>query len=310
MVSNKYNLPKPLFKALSVQRYPPIPQRISVTHLIDSPLIRVLNMKHAHEIEEDASENLWALLGKAIHYVVEKSGAADTSEVKMSYKHPSGATLVTRGDYYDELTKTLIDWKCVSAYAYLLGGKKSWEKQLNVTRYVMKHGSEGKLDIQNLAVYAILRDWALSKSYEHDYPNIPFQEVNLPVWDDDFLNGYVDTRVAMHLVAENYIDNINMIDTCSPEERWERPTTYAFKKKDVKKAIRVLDTMDDILKYAQKQTKAKADSEQELIGVINKMGYEIEIRPGASVKCESYCAVNKWCPWYIQQHPPKSPALG
>lgn len=306
MVTNKYNLPKPLFNALSVQRYAPVPKRISVTHLIDSPLVRVLQMKHAHEIEEDASENLWALLGKSIHTVIEKAGTAGTAEVKMSYVHPSGATLVTRGDYYDEVMKQLTDWKVTSVYSFLLGTKDSWEKQLNVTRYVMLNGSEGKLDIKELFVYAILRDWVLSKSYDYDYPDIPFQEVKIPMWTDSVLNDYVDTRVALHLIAENYIDKPEMIDMCSPEERWERPTTYALKKKDVKKAIRVMDSIENILEYSIQKLGLKCNTQMEAMGLIESKGHEIETRQGASIKCEQYCSVNKWCPFYTQ----KSPALG
>ena len=102
-MSNIYDLPAPLVKALTVERRPVVPGRISVTALIDSPLRRILMMQHGHEIEEDISENLWSLLGKAVHYVIEQSDKATEIKIKANLAK-SGAILVGVVDYYRETT--------------------------------------------------------------------------------------------------------------------------------------------------------------------------------------------------------------
>jgi hypothetical protein len=291
--TNKYKLPEPLFNALSFNRYPPVVGRLAATALIDAPLQRVLLMKHSSEIVEDASERLWALLGSAVHYVIEKGGDKKTVELKKTCTHKSGATLVCKGDYYKDLM--LYDWKFTSVWQYMLDGKKNWTKQLNVNRYIYK---QNNCDVDSLFVYAILRDWSRSKSYEHDYPNIPFQEVPLKIWDDSFLDTYIDSRVQLHLEAEKNINNLALIPRCTPEEMMEKPTTYAVKRENIVKAVRVFYSeleADEYIKNANPKSK-------------NKDKLYIELRAGEKTKCLNYCSVSEFCPYY--QSDMKKPNVG
>lgn len=278
MITNKFSLPEPLYKALAKKRYAPIAGRISATALIDAPLIRVLLMKHTDEIVEDASEKIWALLGSAIHRVIELKGTKEASELKCTCKHESGATLVSIGDYYEN--NILTDWKITSVWSYLLGGKASWEKQLNVVRYIY---GKNDLPVKEMNVYAILRDWQQGKVYEHNYPQIPFQECKIDMWDDGKLKEYIDERVSAHLFAESMINDLANVPQCSAEERWQRPTTYAVKRPKIKRAVRVFELYGEAEEYLGKQKDGTL---------------YIETREGLSVKCEKYCPVNKFCPYY------------
>ena len=277
-ISNNYNLPLPLYKALSKERYAPIAGRLSATALIDAPLVRVLMMKHVKEIEEDASERMWAMLGTAIHWVIEQNGSKEASEAKRICKHKSGATLVCIGDFYEN--QILTDWKVTSTWSWLLGGKSSWEKQLNVVKYIYELN---EMPVKEMYVYAILRDWVKSKSYDRDYPDIPFQGVKIPIWEPEKLEKYIDERVEAHLFAESLIDSIGNVPICTPEERWQRPDTYAVKREGIKRAVRVFDTNDEAEKFMEK---AKA---KDLF---------IENRKGSEIRCNSFCSVNRFCEYF------------
>jgi len=62
-LTNKFNLPDPIVNAVQNQGYTPGSSDITVTQLIQPPLIRQLNKKHWDDIEEDASDRVWALFG-------------------------------------------------------------------------------------------------------------------------------------------------------------------------------------------------------------------------------------------------------
>lgn len=277
-ITNSYNLPAPLFKALSKERYAPIAGRLSATALIDAPLVRVLLMKHVKEIEEDASERLWSVVGSAVHKVIEDNGNKDASEVKRTCTHKSGATLVCIGDFYEN--QILMDWKMTSVFSYLLGGKATWTKQLNVVKYIY---DLNEMPVKEMYVYAILRDWVKSKSYDRDYPPIPFQEVKIPIWDKEKLEKYVNERVSAHLYAESLIDSISNVPICTPEERWQRPDTYAVKREGIKRAVRVFDTNEEAEKF---------------LGAAKAKDLFIENRKGMEVRCTGFCSVNKFCEYY------------
>jgi hypothetical protein len=221
---------------------------------------------------------MWAVLGTAIHWVIEQNGSKEASEAKRICKHKSGATLVCIGDFYEN--QILTDWKVTSTWSWLLGGKSTWEKQLNVVKYIYELN---EMPVKEMYVYAILRDWVKSKSYDRDYPDIPFQGVKIPIWEPEKLEKYIDERVEAHLFAESLIDSIGNVPICTPEERWQRPDTYAVKREGIKRAVRVFDTNDEAEKFMEK---AKA---KDLF---------IENRKGSEIRCNSFCSVNRFCEYF------------
>jgi len=70
-ITNNYNLPQSIVNAISFDERVPKENYISVTRLIDSPLIHQLMKEHWDDIKQDASSMLWSLLGKAVHYVLD-----------------------------------------------------------------------------------------------------------------------------------------------------------------------------------------------------------------------------------------------
>lgn len=46
---------------------------ISVTGLVRPPQMAALEYQHRNEIEEDVSDKLWALLGSAVHVILDRA---------------------------------------------------------------------------------------------------------------------------------------------------------------------------------------------------------------------------------------------
>jgi hypothetical protein len=277
MINNIHELPEPLVKALTPDRKAPVDGRISVTALIDSPLRRILQKRYFNQIEEDASENLWALLGSAIHKVIEM-GSEDT-EIKLEIPY-GGATVVGVVDYYKD--SQIIDWKCTSVWSVVFADNKLWEQQLQVYAYLVQ--LSGK-PVDKLSVYMILRDWNKREAQRNpEMPKIPFHQISYPIWPKYRIEAYLTERVCFHLAAEKYSLDCPSSDLppqfwCTPEERWHKPDKWAAKNIGKDRAVRVFDTKEECEKF-----------------VLDTKMF-LEYRPGQDSKCLDYCNTALWCPY-------------
>jgi hypothetical protein len=272
IVTNKYNLPESVVRAVS-RNYPPKENRISVTDLVNAPLIRYLKMKHWDDLTEDASDQLWKLLGTSMHYVLEQHSPEDAFQEEKLTADINGITISGKSDLYQN--GVITDWKATSVFSFLLGNKPEWEAQLNVYAWLWKMNG---FPVEKLLINALLRDWQKSKSLQDsNYPRIPFLEMEIPLWSTEDVKKYILYRVSLHMLVPP--------PECTPEEKWQRPTTYAVMKKGRKSAVRVYNS--DL------EAEMKIDSI-----VKEKSKHYIEKRPGRRIRCEDYCIVNKFCPYY------------
>jgi hypothetical protein len=268
-ITNKYNLPDAIVKAVSGERQL-VDNRISATTLIGSPLRRKLMIQYGDQLEDDASNRLWSLLGSAMHSVLEQNlpdGAL--SELKLNALI-GDITVSGIMDLYDN--GTISDYKVTSVWAFILGDKPEWERQLNVYAYLCERCG---YPVNGLEIVAILRDWN-KYGKGTDYPSIPFQRITCRLWSPEEREAYVKERIRLHFHAEP--------TECTPEEKWERPTTYRVMKKGRKTAVRVFENQVD------------ADN---LIAM--NVEYYLEVRKGVCVRCKDYCAVNVFCPYYKEE---------
>ena len=70
-VTNRFNLPDVVVQALSINKYSKAD--ISVTQLIDSPRIKVIQEEMHDELKSDISDNVFSVLGTAVHGVFEEA---------------------------------------------------------------------------------------------------------------------------------------------------------------------------------------------------------------------------------------------
>lgn len=269
-ITNKYNLPAPIVSAVSSGARKPIAGRISVTELIAPPRIRVLKMRHWDTLEEDASDRIWALLGSAVHGVLEK---ADTTShwAEERIQAVIDPWVVTGQPDLLDAEGCLDDYKVTSVFSFLLGAKKEWEAQLNC--YAALYDFNG-FPVKKLRIIAILRDWNAGKALNGgDYPAVPVLVKKIPLWPLHTRIDYLTTRVKLHQDAEEH----GIIPDCTDEEVWARPTTWAVMKKGRKSAVRVFETENMARKMAE------------------DTGYDVIERKGGAIRCERYCPVRSFC---------------
>jgi len=239
---------------------------ISVTKLIDAPQRRVLYSKFKDFVVEDVSDRVWALMGQAVHTVLERAGTSALVEERL-FMDVNGWKLSGQFDRLHVADKTIQDWKVTSTYK--ADGDDSWTKQLNILRMLAIANGH---DIERLQVVAIFRDWQRSKAERDEkYPQSNVKVIELPVWSNEYAMQYISERVAMHQAAVKGEEVL-----CSDDERWYAGSTFALMKEGNKRATKVADTKEALGEPAK--------------------GFFIEERKGGYRRCEGYCEVAPFCP--------------
>ena len=273
-ITNTNNLPAPLVAAVSHQRTP-TPDSISVTTLINPPQIRLLTIKHWDEIEEDASDRIWSTMGSLMHTLLEQHPDPHGHQSEITLETVVLGTRVTGTfDLFHE-SGMVSDYKFVSVWTTMNGIKPEWIAQLNCYAELLRRAGETVTGLQIVAIY---RDWSKGKANDPSYPSSQAQIFDVPLWTREQANDYLVERVRLHLAAQN-----GETIECTNEERWARPTKYALMKEGRKSAVKLFDSKDDA----------------EFLAAGLK-GHYIEERPGAQVRCESYCAVSAFCPQFAK----------
>lgn len=268
-ITNQFNLPEPLVKAITYDMHPRT--GFSVTDLIQPPRITQLMRRHWDDLEMDASERIWVLLGSAIHYILEKGEIPDSERERTVVATIDGTKIAGRIDLSHNVTT--FDYKVTSAWSFVFEpqGRTDWHAQLNLYRWLRLQNG---LPTDKLRICAILRDWQQSKANDPDYPPVPVVIINIPIWPDEKVEYYLKERIRMHLEAEKLPDN--ELPLCSDEDMWSKPTTYAIMKPNRKTAVKVCYSREEA---AQKMLD----------------GEYIMERPGKRSRCEGYCEVNRFC---------------
>lgn len=281
IITNDHNLPSPLVLAVSSGNYPPKDGRISVTTLINPEQQETLRRQHFEEIEEDAANRIWMLLGSSVHYILDKYGQRAQLPVEEKLEYPVRPFLGKpewivsgRSDLLED--GVLSDYKITSVWAFLLGDKLDWEQQANV--YRVMHEARGDT-VEKLQIVAILRDWKKreARTKGEEYPKVQVLIHPVRMWDLDNAKHFIETRVKAHVEA---IEK-GITRGCSDDERWLRGEKWAVKKKGNKNAMSggLHDSQADAVLFASGKS----------------VPTEIEHRPGVNVRCEDFCPVMPWC---------------
>lgn len=272
-ITNKQNLPAPLVKAICASPHSKEGADYSVTELIKPPRITALEALHANDLEEDAADRLWALIGKMGHEVLWRSTDGGIAEHRF-HVEVGGKKVSGQVDYVVQ-DQEIIDYKFTSIWAVKDGVKPEWEKQLNCYRYLCEKNG---LTVKELRIIAILRDWNVNEAKRK--PDIPQQQVvvfPITIWPSDVTERWMAHRVKLHEEAR-----FGLLPFCSSEDMWERPAQFAVRKKGNQKATRVYDSADEAMR--------------DLVG--RPSGYEVDKRPPQRIRCENYCSVSEFCSQY------------
>lgn len=283
-LTNKHGLPTTIINVLKRPQYSKGDAHISVTELMSSPRIVQLRRRHWDQLEEDAGDMVWSLFGSALHNILQHGKDENHVVEERLFKEIDGWTISGAIDLQEieDGEVTISDYKCTSVWS-VMNEKLDWQRQLNVYAYLVE--TVKKLPVKAVQIVAVLRDWSGREAdVKQEYPRAPIVVLNIPLWPMEMREQYIKRRINLHSEALFASESGSDMAFCTAEECWEKPTTYAVKKKGNKRATHIF--------------KAKAEAEHQ----VNQLGeaYGIEERPGERTRCERFCSVSLFCDQYQQ----------
>ena len=279
-ITNKYGLPQ-AFVTMAESDYQYKDKRYSVSSLLKGTRETILERRHHDKIEQDVSDMIWLLFGTAVHSILEQHEEADheLAEEYLILDLENGYKLSGRFDLYNAKTKTVTDYKTCSVWKMIYKDFEDWRTQLLIYAYMLK--SIG-FEVETGEIIAMMKDHSKSKAkYDHNYPQLPVDRIKFSFSDKDFeeIEVFIKERFKEIAKAEGMADD--ELPLCTPEQRFNSGDKFAVMKKNRKRALRVLDSMEEAEIY-----------------LANNGGDFIETRPGEDKKCNDYCRVNKFCSYY------------
>jgi len=276
-ITNREGLPQPFVDAVaSDYRYKP--KRYSATAINKGLREAILQHRHDDEVEQDASEMVWLIFGKAVHSILEN--AAETpdqlKEGKLVEDMGDGYELSGIFDLYDAKTETVSDYKTASVWKAIYNDWADYERQLAIYAWML---NKAGFPCHNGEIVAFFKDHSKTEAARRaDYPPLPVKRITY-TWSDEELAEIGDI-IKKAFEAIKYCETLpdDELPLCTQDERWHKPDKWAVKKPANKKAQRLFDT------------KAEAEAYQAA-----NPGLVIEYRPGEDTKCLKYCSVAAFC---------------
>lgn len=285
-ITNIHNAPSAVLNNVLNDEYSRGDSDISVTQLINSPRIVLLQRVNDDNMVVDVVDRIPSMLGTAMHKVLEKGANPGEIVEERFFHNILGLKVSGAVDLQIPLpdgTWELNDYKVTSVYS-VISPKWEWDAQLNMYAYLMR-ASTGRR-VSSLKIVAILKDWSRRVGeFKPGYPAAGLVVVDIPVWPDDVQKQYIEDRVFAHILADKSLANGDPIPHCSDEERWVRGEKWAVMKTNRKSAVKLFDNKEDADEFAS-----------------SNENHRVEHRPGNAIRCEgNYCGVSAWCSQWIQE---------
>ena len=281
-ITNNLQLPLAFVHAVSTERHN-APHCYSATTLNKGAKEIVLTDRHYDEITVDASEQIWAVWGTAVHALLESEKDDNFHEER--FKVAVGNSWVTgQVDSYDMERGIINDWKTASVWKVQFADFADWRAQgLTYAWLLTKSG----LEVKKCRFVALLKDHSKTKA-KHDasYPQSPVFVYEFDVTAEDL--AATEARIISKVteIENAYKLGDDDIEPCTLEERWADGEKYAVMKNGRKTAVKLFDNQQDAEAYA---------------GELGNSHY-VEHRPAVSRKCEDYCSCCDFCNFYKSMH--------
>jgi hypothetical protein len=287
--TNKFNLPKTFVNVIHRPTYSKGKAQISATEIINSPRIVQLKKKYWDEIEQDASEMVWSLFGSAVHNILEHGKddhhiVEERIHLEFDGWHISGA--IDLQEVESNGTITVSDYKVTGAWA-VMNEKDDWHRQLNIYAWMVEKVK--KVPVGKLQIIAIIRDWsARDANTKENYPQSPVATIDIPLWTFEEREAFIAKRIYEHGAALFEMETDGDLPNCTPEDMWEKKTSYAVKKDGNIRAKSVHETIEEANAAMTEAQESAKKSEK----------FSVEVRQGERTRCKSYCQVSKFCKQY------------
>lgn len=329
ILTNRFNLPDTLVKAVQYDSHK-LAGSISVTQLIDGPRIRYL--KSLHDYESDVIDNIYALMGVALHGILER---ANIDNVRKRAFILTAETLIAEGerritedpDGANKLTNAA-NWlfSIIPIFFPEMAERYIFEKTLRLPLGT-DHVLSGTFDLYDKTT-GILYDYKFCSTYSYTVPE------SRNKWTDQCniyaymlsQEGFVVNEIRIVAFFRDWNEHNLLRNKDYPDKQIKEIPIQVWPLDHTRKVIdyhidlhrqaetgNVPDCTGEVRwakadEYAVKNPKAKRsirnfDSNGAAVSFIqeNKHRYDnmyIEYRPGGSMRCQKYCPVSKFCPQY------------
>ena len=231
-ITNVHHLPLAIVEAVKNDPYPHGQTGdLSATQLIAPPQLVALKRQHEADLEEDAADRIWSLLGQSIHTILERAEPSAITERRL-FAHCAGWRISGQADRIVPLdleyeTIHIEDYKTTSVWSVIDGVKPEWADQLHVLQWL---AAENGYDVRGLSIVALLRDWSRNKAKDGgNYPQAPVVTLTVRPRPLQELHEWVTSRVERHQMARACLKGGIDPQPCTAEERWERPAVFAVR---------------------------------------------------------------------------------
>lgn len=293
-LTNVLDLPDAIVEAVRNDDYDRGRSDITVTQLL-SPARQVeLLRRHSDEIVEDASDMIWALLGKAVHNILERAETIARVEERLYTQclgwnvggqfdrcvlvpAPANGPLGSDTEHTIPANWRMQDYKVMSSWEILNGLKPEREQQLNLLAYLARQNGHRVVELEAVC---ILRDWSkLEVMRNENYPRKQVARVPVKVWSNADCHNFLMDRISEHQKAQRH-----ELPLCTDEERWSKPDVWAVTKEGRKSALRLLNSEQEAIEWIGSNVK---DADRSKITIVH--------RQGEDTRCLHYCAVAPFC---------------
>jgi len=281
-ITNKFSLPQTFLNICERPTYTKGKAHISATGLLTAPRLARLKEIYDDKIVTDVSDMIWSIFGTAVHNILEQ-GKDENHVVEQRLHaeldgwHISGAIdlQITREDGIE-----INDYKTVGVWS-VMNEKIEWEQQLNVYAWLVE--TVKKMPVTELKIIAIIRDWNRRDAQSRPgYPEAQVATIPVQIWSYEQRESFIRDRIHLHSEALFASETGEELPDCSPEDCWEKPTTYAIKKDGAMRAKSVHTSLSEAEVALEKSGK----------------GYALEVREGDRTRCASFCPVAQFCTQY------------
>lgn len=323
ILTNKYGLPETIFKAVQLDTHR-VAGDISVSQLVDSPQIRILKKKHNYEV--DVSDMLDALIGTALHNVLER--ASIDSVRKHAFILTMETLLAKAKSVGDEKKKEgmmkVINYLKACTDAFFKEDDRFLVEQ-TIQMEVMGTMLYGTFDVLDLLKQS-LEDYKSTSVYNWIYPDarkkwkaqtniyahmaiangLPVKQIRINAFFKDWNNSNM-------LRNKDYPSRKIMsveVPLLSPEQRINYINARMKLHLQAEEGNMPLCTGEErwatadewAVKLNQQAKKAhrKFPTEAEAVSYCEENRHKnrsiyVEFRPGESRRCASYCPVSQFC---------------
>lgn len=228
-ITNRYNLPDAIVRAVTNDPYNSGDCDFSVSQLLQPPQIYALTKKHWDELEEDVSDRIWSLVGQSVHTILERANVEAIAERRLVME--LGGFKISGGmDSFHPESGTLTDYKVTNVFKVMKSDYEDWILQLNFYRAILMANGER---VDNLKIVAILRDWMKREvGKKAGYPECQVVTVPIQVMDHAKVLELMLQKANALREAETRVMGGVAARNCSPNERWANPKSYGKRCED------------------------------------------------------------------------------